>query len=163
LLRGNIFANRAAGGGDDVYVSTSNVAALTTLDYNFYTDMAVNYAGHDYTSPSAMFTATGQEEHGVENSNPHFTNPAAYDYSLVIDSPAVNAGPSVDASAFYADFQAQFGIDIRRDMRGATRPAKNAWDMGAYEFGGVVPPNSGGIPAPGGGRVGGDHIRETGK
>lgn len=145
LVKGNIFANRAAGGGDDVNVTNVGVAALTTLDYNLYTDMAVKYAGHEYTLPSAMFTAAGQEAHGVENSNPHFTNSTGYDFSLGSDSPAVNAGPTVDASAFYADFQGRFGIDIHVDASGISRPKGTAWDIGSYEYAGaaaISPPGS---------------------
>jgi hypothetical protein len=141
LFKGNIFANRTNEGGDDVNASVSGVAALTTLDYNLYTDMAVNYAGNDYTSLSVLFMGKGQEQHGAENSQPHFKNPTDYDFSLGSDSPAVDAGPIMDPSALYIEFQARFGIDIRRDIHGATRPAGNAWDVGAYEYSaGISPP-----------------------
>ena len=63
--------------------------------------------------------------------NPLFTNEAARDYTIsVVSSPLVDAG--FDASSITPE--------SAEDFIGAARPAGSGWDIGAFEFGGVIAP-----------------------
>jgi len=50
-------------------------------------------------------------------------------------SPAINTGI---AHEVYATFYNTYGIDIKKDMDGATRQFNSLWDIGAYEYGATV-------------------------
>lgn len=56
--------------------------------------------------------------------NPLFVNPGANDFHLVAGSPAIDAG---------------LAILVTEDLDGNVRPQGNAFDMGAYEYGGPRP------------------------
>jgi hypothetical protein len=60
--------------------------------------------------------------------NARFTNPSLDDYSLLSDSPALNAGRDVGA----------FGVTF--DIDNKARPSGSNWDLGAYELGGNQKP-----------------------
>ena len=62
----------------------------------------------------------------LDSANPLFVNANANDFHLQSGSPAINAGFNLA------------GI-VTKDIEGATRPVGSAWDIGAYEFGGVPP------------------------
>jgi hypothetical protein len=145
LVKGNIFANRVPKGGDDILVPVTSVAAITAIDYNCYTNMAVNHAGRDFMDPAAMLTSTGKETHGIEVADIRFVDADNRNYSLRQDSPPVNAGPTTETSSFLDDFRNRFGIDLRMDALAVTRPRGTAWDLGAYEYPGapvIAPPGS---------------------
>lgn len=55
--------------------------------------------------------------------DPRFVNASAFDFSLLADSPAINAGTALDAPD--------------HDAADTSRPQAGAWDIGAYEFSGA--------------------------
>ena len=59
-------------------------------------------------------------------SNPNFNNPETADFSLNVNSPAIDAGVSVSPVASV-------------DVNGVMRPVGSGFDVGAYEFGGTAP------------------------
>jgi len=62
-------------------------------------------------------------------SDPKFTNSAKGDFTLQPSSPAIDAGTNLSPL-------------VVTDFRGAPRPAGNAYDIGAYEFGAQPPADS---------------------
>lgn len=99
---------------------------------------------HDYNLFSDASYDPGSEPHRVVG-DPAFTNPLIRNFSLTAGSPAVNAAREQEESAF-ALFQSRYGLDIRKDILGITRPQGGHWDIGSHEFadghGDVVPPAS---------------------
>ena len=77
-------------------------------------------------------TGSGDEFAGTDRiaADPRFVDAASADYRLAWDSPAVDAGTSLDAPA--------------TDLDGNARPAGAGFDLGAYEYqAGPVPPAAG--------------------
>jgi len=125
---GNIFSNRAAANGYEIYVQTGT--NRVTLDHNqFY-----------YPSGTAKFGWGSSSQVGLGSiscsvcaeGNPQFVSPPT-NFNLQSGSPAIDK--SVEHSG-YNTFVITYGIDIRKDKRGVTRPQGSAWDIGAYEYGG---------------------------
>jgi len=73
------------------------------------------------------FAGQGQ---GLINADPRFLRPGENLLDLKGDSPAIDAGVLDQA---YDEFQSLYGIDIRKDIAGRSRPAGAAWDIGCYE------------------------------
>lgn len=71
--------------------------------------------------------------------NPSFVAPVSIgpngNWHVNPGSPAIDAGELV--SDVYATFQTRYGLNIRKDADGATRPYGGAYDIGPYEFGGT--------------------------
>jgi hypothetical protein len=119
-VRNNVFAT-LQGGCSAFGDETPNI----THDYNLYSSSA-------YTSGSEANRVVG---------DPKFVTPGS-DFSLTSSSPAVGRGSTVEEPAFAA-FQARYGVDIRKDLKGNVRPQQGKWDLGAIES-----PYSGIRPAP---------------
>jgi hypothetical protein len=68
---------------------------------------------------------------GCQSGDPLFVNAGAGNFNLQPGSPAIDMG-ALDAA--YTTFQQLYGIDIRRDKAGRTRPQGAGWDVGAYEY-----------------------------
>jgi hypothetical protein len=88
ISRNNIYA-----GTNYALESTSNRNPVD-FDYdNLYTTTygkLVRWAGPSYTTLSAFYSATGQEQHGL-NQNPEFINPSS-DFHLAAGSPLIDSG-----------------------------------------------------------------------
>jgi len=78
------------------------------------------------------------DEFGNLNTNPLSAGAAAMDFSLSEGSPGINSGVLNNAYQTFFDgtgidgFEG-YGIDIKKDIEGNTRPVGD-WDMGAHEF-----------------------------
>jgi hypothetical protein len=68
---------------------------------------------------------------GCQSGDPLFVNALAADFNLQRGSPGIDMGA---LEAAYATYQQLYGIDIRRDKAGRTRPQGAGWDVGAYEY-----------------------------
>ena len=69
------------------------------------------------------------------------------DFRLQPTSPARDMGIASDV---YQTFFDLYGIDIRKDIEGNSRPQGSAWDIGAYEYTDGAGPISGDLSGPGG-------------
>lgn len=105
-----------------------------TIDYNLYdsASYSVGYNGASYSNLAAFSSATGLETHRVVG-NPLFISPPSNFALQSSSSPAYNTANPVEEAAF-ATYQTRYGVDIRKDFLGTTRPYGTRWDMGAYEF-----------------------------
>jgi hypothetical protein len=70
-------------------------------------------------------------EAGNLTSDPLLADPAGGDLSLGAGSPAIDAVANEDP--IFALFEMLYGLDIRTDRAGQTRPAGAGWDVGALE------------------------------
>ena len=118
-----------------------------TIDNNIFSAKRTNACSafanertlaHDYNQFTASTYDPGAEAHRVIG-DARFVA-AGTDFSLTASSPAVGRGSTIEEPAFAA-FQTRYGIDIRKDIRGVTRPQQGRWDLGAFEspYSGVYP------------------------
>lgn len=70
-------------------------------------------------------------EAGNLDQDPAYADPAGGDFTLSPGSPAVDAFDV--ESGVYTTFEQLYGLDIRVDPRGTSRPSGGAWDIGAFE------------------------------
>lgn len=93
-----------------------------TLDYNLHYDPGyfnlVYYGGTYYTSLTALRNATGLSANSIQ-ADPLLVNPAALDFHLTTNSPAIDKGITVS------------GLTV--DPDGNARPQGAGYDIGAYE------------------------------
>lgn len=133
---GNILANRREAGGRDLYVGNVNYGnGALQIDYNILFSPegeSISYGGSTVMSLPIVQDSLKRMPNSLKN-DPLLTSPATLDFSLRKESPAVDfVGEGAGLSA-YADFQARYGVDIRRDRLGGSRPAGDAWDGGCEE------------------------------
>lgn len=133
----DFFGGYPAGGGS-VTVRNNIFASLKTAGSCDGFPEARSDMAHDYNLYSSSGYDPGSEAHRVIG-DPQFVTPGS-DFTLKANSPAVGRASPTEEAAFAA-FQTRYGIDIRKDMRGVTRPQMGRWDLGAFEspYSGVYP------------------------
>jgi hypothetical protein len=136
-IENNILANRTNPQGRDIYIEIGSTANASTLKNNIIYGSPVRITwGSGSSGPvydlAGFQAATGKGQNSL-NTNPLFLG--AGNYILQASSPAINTGLLHNA---YQIFSNRYGIDIAKDFNGASRPAGGAWDIGAYEYGGIV-------------------------
>ncbi|MCE9615158.1 MAG: right-handed parallel beta-helix repeat-containing protein [Lentisphaerae bacterium] len=102
----------ANGGGIFVKIESSNAQPIVNV-----TDSDVNGG---YTPPAGQGTGTH-----VLNDDPLFVNADAQNFRLKTGSTCINSGGTI--------------AEVTTDLDGGTRPYGSAYDMGAYEFGTLIP------------------------
>lgn len=85
--------------------------------------------------------ATGSSTCAVEgkectSEDPLLVNPASNIFRLNTGSPAIGSGIAAASLTVdvYALFTTNYGLDIKKDIAGTTRPQETTWDIGAYEY-----------------------------
>lgn len=108
--------NIGIGSGRSLYINNSNNAS-NIIDYNLWQG-TLQQNSTTYANLSLWRAATPYDDHSI-STGPGFANAAAYDFSLVSSSPAIDAGANVGLST---------------DIVGNAIPSGNGYDIGAYEF-----------------------------
>jgi hypothetical protein len=131
----NIVSEITSSNGYHLYLSGTGIAnASSASNFLFYQSVGpvrIHWGGATYTSVGAWTNATGKG-HGSLSALPRFIDPNSNNYRLNPNSPAVDAGISLnDLDSLYHD---SFGASFLKDLDGITRPQGAAWDLGAYEF-----------------------------
>ena len=70
--------------------------------------------------------------------DPLFMNAANYDFRLKEGSPAIDKGGPDAIEAICDTFEQLYGVDLKYDFAYNKRPQGNGWDIGAYEYTGVI-------------------------
>lgn len=116
----------------------------TTLDYDLvYMSMPARqivWGSQSFKSLQKYTVATGFEKHGVE-ANPKFVDPAAGDFRLRQDSPAIDSAHSGIDGALKTDIALEQRSDVRTIANTGTGP-RTYDDRGAHEYrvsGGYLP------------------------
>ena len=107
-----------------------NEVSQYVIDHNFFAQTDGQPIRIDgYQSLAAFQQNTGICGNCLEG-NPHFVNGDVADFSLLPDSPAIDAGIE---SSVYQRFFDLYGIDIRLDFNRQPRTQGENWDIGAFE------------------------------
>jgi len=130
ILKNNIFYASASGQGA---IFTNGTTPTSTVDdYNllFGITNLYNWGGTSYTS-STFFSATGQGHHDVYG-DPRFTSTSTGNFSVLVGSPAIDAGVNLGTSYDMGlDPASTWPSNIITDNQNSFGAG---WDMGAYEY-----------------------------
>ncbi len=114
----NTIYNTAGSGSYAVYIAPDAPGAV--VQNNILYKNALNTVTN--SGPSSIIS------NNLLGVDPRFVNEAGLDFHLQSNSPAINAGITVAV--------------VTADYDGVTRPQGSAYDIGAYEYGGVIPPST---------------------
>ncbi len=101
------------------------------------------WGGATYNSLAAFKTAQPTQCSGCAQSLVDFVNAGGKDFHLTSSTQNGTAINQAHPSAIYDVFQSLYGIDIKKDRDGNSRPVGSAWDIGAYEYTGGYNPTPG--------------------
>jgi parallel beta-helix repeat protein len=124
-----------------------SVPATSSADYNLVyqsngSSPEYVWAGVTYNTAQALYTATGQEAHGIF-ADPLFANPAAWNFQLTGSSPAIDSADSLASGEQSLDLLGNPRVDDTL-VPNTGNPAGSYYDRGAYEY---QPPASGLVAA----------------
>jgi hypothetical protein len=141
VIEGNIFS----GTGIDMAANPALGFSSITIDYNLHHPSSIGGYGHlifflgagGYTCDSlSACQSHGAEAHGLLGDPKFVSIPngtiGSGNWRLQATSPAIGAFPSSQAPLNTFNY----------DIQGVVRPQQSAWDLGAYEFLAVKPPQN---------------------
>lgn len=130
----NIFSQLASG-AHAVNIEDPSAAGTTVLSNNLFSGQFSMQWGDNrfYTSLESFQNATGQGA-ACLSGDPGFLNIAGADFRLPSTSIARDTGSNSVIEQLASVFLASYGVDIKKDIDGLTRPQGPAWDIGAYEY-----------------------------
>ena len=110
--------------------------ATTTANYNLVYQSGAGawytWAGVEYSSLSALRSATGQESNGIFG-DPHFANAAAWNLQLSGGSPAIDSANSLASGEQATDILGRSRVDDPATAN-TGNPSGSYYDRGAYEY-----------------------------
>lgn len=120
--------------GWHIRYTQKSLADASEMHHNLiYQDDApirINWHG-EYNSITDFQNGTGKGEGCIE-AEPRFVDPSNDNFRLQTNSPARNTG--TEETVYLQLYKDRFGVDIRSDLVGISRPQGPEWDIGAYEF-----------------------------
>jgi len=117
--------------GSHAFVENGATANASVLKNNLFGDVArIKWGNNTARTLSEWERLYAPEGSGCVEGDPCFKDPAAANFDLANESPAILAGMEADV---YATFEATYGRSIQVDKEGKPRPFGSAWDIGAYE------------------------------
>jgi hypothetical protein len=123
------------GAGMHVFIEKRNTAANSKLHHDLLQGTArIKWGSSTIYDLPRLLAAKGQGQFSL-NFDPMFVNPSADQFGLQGGSPAIDAG---SAESVYATFQSLYGLSIAADAVGTPRPQGAAFDIGGFEYTGIV-------------------------
>jgi Right handed beta helix region len=133
----NIIDSPSASAGNTIWLYETSQASASAMDYNLLKNTVKIIWGDSVRRNLSNFQSTfSKGSHSISTDDPKFVNAAAGDFSLQAGSPALDKGVQ---HSVYATFLARYGLNIEKDIAGASRPQGAGWDIGAYEGAGTLP------------------------
>jgi hypothetical protein len=128
----NIISNRKTADGNDIHLGSA--AAGSDMDYNllYYGGGSARIRWGDGTSRSvAGFKAAYPKGANCPpESSPVYVDPVLFQFDIAAGSPAIDSG--IMHSVYDAYF-GLYGVSIRKDILGRSRPLGSRWDIGSHE------------------------------
>lgn len=131
---GNIIELPTGTGVRNIY-SSDGSSSSGTLDFNFYvgSTQRISWGTSTIRTLAEMVSATTQCDNGISNTSGGWVDADNDNFSLLVSSSAVDAGPSSKHSAI-SFLETEFGTDFSTDLNGTARPVNTNWDIGALEY-----------------------------
>ena len=126
----NITNNIISGGATHIYFPSTYITANNSNVVNTLFDSHAVINWNDVIRDVSSMQSIGKCP-GCAEGNSLFINQATNNFDLTESSPSIDKGI---VHTGYARFETLYGIDIKKDKTGRTRPSGSAWDMGAYEY-----------------------------
>ena len=125
------------------YIERSYTASISQFDNNLIYEpsgaggdvISWGWNTSSHTETLSQFQARTGKGEGCVEANPGFVDASHHDFHLQPTSPAIDTATSGGVvQQVFDTFVQLYGLDIRQDMEGRTRPQGLAWDIGAYEY-----------------------------
>ena len=127
----NIIANITESEGMHVFLEPSDGAAASELHHNLFEGVVrIRWGSSTVYDLDGLKNAFPGKGEGCLNEDPLFANQDNGKFTLDGNSQAIDKSV---AHPVYDTFLATYGLDIRVDFNGRSRPYGLAWDMGAFE------------------------------
>ncbi|MEW6185267.1 MAG: right-handed parallel beta-helix repeat-containing protein [Thermodesulfobacteriota bacterium] len=132
VYNADLFVGIPYGAGGPLRVS-NNIFSSKNSTHNDCPALKVDPSfTHDYNLFSLSSYDPGNEPHRqIEAADKTFRTPGS-NFQIKASSLAVGKASPVEETAF-SYFQSRYGIDLRRDNTGRSRPQGGGWDIGAFE------------------------------
>ncbi len=119
--------------GRHVFIETGDAVADSQITGNLFYQSGdlpeVRLGSSSYTDMAALDADRDRASDNM-NADPQLADPDSGDYRPLAGSPAIDSGSE---HPVYQTFQDLYGLDIRRDQAGNSRPQGAGWDRGAFE------------------------------
>lgn len=128
-IENNIVQGRTNAAGFDILLES--IGSSTIRNNQFPASPHFRVGGADYSSVTTLQSNNPTNRSNNRSGATSFVDAVSADFRLQAGDGAINAG--LLTTDVFAEFQNAFGLDIRKDFLGVTRPQGAQYDIGAYE------------------------------